>query len=42
MTASVGAARGDDCGSLREAGLAYAALEIGEQLYRRINLRYSL
>jgi hypothetical protein len=31
MTAALGGAQSNDCGSLREAGLAYAALEIGQQ-----------
>ena len=29
MTSAVGVARSDDCGSLKEIGLAYAALEVG-------------
>jgi hypothetical protein len=29
MTAVLGGARSDDCGSLKEAGLVYAALEVG-------------
>jgi len=32
MTAALGGARSDDCSSLKEAGLAYAALEIGQQI----------
>ena len=31
MTAVLGAAHSDDCGSLKETGLSYAACEIGEQ-----------
>lgn len=31
MTNALGGARSDDCGSLKEAGLAYAALEVGLQ-----------
>lgn len=30
MTTALAGARGDDCGSLRETGLIYAALEVGE------------
>lgn len=30
MTTALGQARADDCGSLREAGLVYAALEVGQ------------
>ena len=29
MTSAIGGARSDDCGSLREVGLMYAALEAG-------------
>lgn len=29
MTSAIGGARSDDCGSLREIGLIYAALEAG-------------
>jgi hypothetical protein len=31
MTGALGGARADDCGSLREAGLAYAASEVGQE-----------
>jgi hypothetical protein len=31
MTKALAAARSDDCGSLREAGLVYAALEVGQE-----------
>jgi hypothetical protein len=31
MTAALGGARSDDCGSLKEPGLVYAALEFGQQ-----------
>jgi hypothetical protein len=29
MTSAIGGARSDDCGSLKEVGLTYAALEVG-------------
>ena len=42
MTTALGGARADDCNSLKESGLTYAACEIGqESLVPHISLRTS-